>query len=311
MRIFVTGASGWVGRALVPELVAAGHRVVGLARSDAAAGIVGASGARPVRGDLDDLDVLRRAADAADGVVHLAFRHDIAFSGDFAGAVRSDRAVIEAVGGVLAGSGRPFVIASGILGVLGVRAGETATETDGIAPGARGEGGPISGSTGRIGNAHRVLALADRGIRPIVVRLPPATHGAGDNGFVATAVRFARKTGSAAYIGDGSNRWPAVHRDDAAHLFLLALEKAPGGSVLHAVAEQGVPMREVARAIGRGLGVPVASVRAEEAAGHVGWLSGFWGLDGPAASDRTRELVGWNPSHPGLLADLEAGHYFG
>jgi nucleoside-diphosphate-sugar epimerase len=311
MRVFVTGASGWVGRGLVPDLLAAGHSVTALARSGASAEALRAAGAEPRPGSLDDLDTLREAAAAADGVVHLAFRHDIAFSGDYAGASAADRAAIDAFGEALSGTGKPLVIASGILGVLGLPPGATATERDGLAARAAGTKGPISGGGGRIANAHRALALADRQVRASVVRLPPATHGAGDNGFMAAAVGFAREKGAAAYVGDGANRWPAVHRDDAARLFRLALEAAPAGSVLHAVGEEGVPIREVAEVLAAHLGIPAVSVTPEQARDHVGWLGGFWGLDGPASSRITRELLGWQPARPGLIADLKAGHYFG
>ena len=246
MRVFVTGASGWIGRGLVPELTAAGHEVTGLARSDAAAKALQAAGARVRRGSLDDLGTLREAAAASDGVVHLAFKHDIAFAGDFAGATAADRAAIETFGEALAGTGKPFVIASGILGVLGLPPGAVATERDGLAPAAADREVPISGGGDRIANAHYTLALAGRGVRSSVVRLPPATHGHGDNGFIPAAIGFARAKGAAAYVGDGANRWPSVHRDDAARLFRLALESAPAGSVLHAVGDEGVPIREVA-----------------------------------------------------------------
>ena len=216
MRVFVTGASGWIGRGLVPELIAAGHEVTGLARSDASAKALEAQGVEALPGSLDDLGTLREAAAASNGVIHLAFKHDIAFSGDFAGATAADRAAIETFGEALAGTGKPFVIASGILGVLGLAPGVLATERDGLAAPAEDRQVPISGGGGRMANAHLTLAFADRGIRSSVVRLPPATHGAGDNGFIPVAIGFAREKGAAAYVGDGANRWPSVHRDDAA-----------------------------------------------------------------------------------------------
>jgi nucleoside-diphosphate-sugar epimerase len=229
MRVFVTGASGWVGRGLVPELTAAGHEVTGLARSDAAAKALQAAGAQARPGSLDDLGALHEAAATADGVVHLAFKHDIAFSGGFAEATAADRLAIETFGEALAGTGKPFVIASGILGVLGLPPGVTATERDGLAP-AGGDGEiPVSGARDRMANARYTTALAARGVRSSVVRLPPSTHGNGDNGFIPTAIGFARQKGAAAYVGDGANRWPAVHRDDAARLFRLALESARPG----------------------------------------------------------------------------------
>jgi nucleoside-diphosphate-sugar epimerase len=311
MHVFVTGATGWVGRGLVPELTAAGHEVTGLARSQAAAAALRAAGALVLRGSLDDLGILRDAATSSDGVVHLAFKHDIAFSGDFAGAAGADRAAIETFGAALAGTGKPFVIASGILGVLGLAPGAVATERDGLAAGAGVGGGPVSGSGGRLASANYTLALAGQGVRSSVVRLPPSTHGDGDNGFIPAAIGFARKKGTAAYVGDGANRWPAVHRDDAARLFRLALESAPAGSVLHAVGDEGVPIREVAEIFAGQLGIPAVSVTAEQAGEYVGFLGGFWGVDGPASAQLTRDLLGWQPTRPGLIADLKAGHYFG
>jgi nucleoside-diphosphate-sugar epimerase len=310
MRVFVTGASGWIGRGLVPELIAAGHEVTGLARSDAAAKALEDQGVQALAGSLDDLDTLRAAAASSDGVIHLAFKHDIAFSGDFAGATAADRAAIETFGEALAGSDKPFVLASGILGVLGLAPGVLATERDGLAAPAGDRQGPISGAGGRIANAHRTLAFADRGIRSSVVRLPPATHGEGDNGFITTAIGFAREKGAAAYVGDGANRWPSVHRDDAARLFRLAFESAPAGSVLHAVGDEGVPIREVAEIFAAQLNVPALSVTPEQAGQYVGFLGGFWGFDGPASAQITRDLLGWEPTRPGLIADLKQGHYF-
>jgi nucleoside-diphosphate-sugar epimerase len=309
MRVFVTGASGFVGRGLVPELTAAGHTVTGLARSDAAAAALRSAGVEVRAGSLDDLDVLRDAAAAADGVIHLAFKHDIAFTGDFAGATRADRAVIETFGEALAGSGKPFVIASGILGVLGLPA-VVATERDGLAVVADDREVPIGGANERIDNANFTLALAARGVRSSVVRLPPATHGAGDWGFLVTAIGLARQKGAAAYVGDGTNRWPAVHRDDAARLFRLALESAPPGSALHAVGDEGVPIREIAETIAAQLDIPAVSVTPEQIGDYLGFLGGFWGFDGPASAQTTRDLLGWQPTRPGLIADLKQGHYF-
>ena len=310
MRVFVTGASGWVGRGLVPELTAAGHEVVGLARSDASAQALQAAGVEVRPGSLDDLDTLRDSALASDGVVHLGFKHDIAFSGDFAGATAADRRAIETFGEALAGSDKPFVIASGILAVLGLAPGVVATERDGLAAAAADRQVPISGANDRLSNAHYTVALAARGVRSSVVRLPPSTHGEGDNGFIPVAIGFAREKGAAAYIGDGANRWPAVHRDDAARLFRLAIESAPAGSALHAVGDEGVPIREVAEVFAAHLGVPAVSVTPGQAGEYVGFLGGFWGLDSPASAQITRELLGWEPTRPGLIADLEEGHYF-
>lgn len=300
MRYFVTGASGWIGSAVVPELIDSGHQVVGLARSDASAAALTAAGAEVVRGTLDDLDVLAGAAAASDGVIHLAFKHDIAFTGDFQGAAEADRRAVETFGDALAGTGRPFVIASG---VFGLAPGRVATEVDA----ARNDGSPISYRTA---TAQVALDLAARGVRPSVVRLSPTCHGEGDNGFMAALVGIARTKGVSGYVGDGAVRWPAVHRLDAAHLFCLAAEKAPAGSVFHGVADEGVALRDVAEVIGRHLGVPVASVAPDAAVEHFGWLAPMVGLDSPASSTATRELLDWHPVQPGLVEDLGKGHYF-
>ncbi|MEU6537021.1 SDR family oxidoreductase [Streptomyces sp. NPDC047000] len=300
MRYFVTGASGWIGSAVVPELIGSGHQVVGLARSDASAAALTAAGAEVVRGTLDDLDVLAGTAAASDGVIHLAFKHDIAFTGDFAGAVEADRRAVDTFGEALAGTGRPFVIASG---VFGLAPGRVATEQD-----RADTGNPVV--AGRQATAQAVLDLASRGVRSSVVRLSPTCHGEGDNGFMAALVGIARAKGVSGHIGDGAARWPAVHRLDAAHLFCLAVEKAPAGTVLHGVAEDGVPLRDIAGAIGRHLGVPVASVSPDAADEHFGWLAPMVGLDAPASSTATRELLDWHPVQPGLVEDLGKGHYF-
>ncbi|HWD06110.1 MAG TPA: SDR family oxidoreductase [Amycolatopsis sp.] len=300
MRVLVTGASGWIGSAVVPELMGAGHEVTGLARSDRAAAAVEARGAAVVRGSVEDLVVLREAAAAADAVVHLAFRHDIAFAGHFDEAVASDVAAIEAIGSALPADG-VIAIAGGILGLAQDGAGP-ATECDLAAPGGLGEA--------RQPPSTAALALAAGGHRSSVVRLAPTVHGYGDRGFVATLVDIARKHGFAGYPGDGSARWPAVHVRDAARLFRLAVESAPAGNVLHAVAEEGIPVREIARTIGRHLDVPVSSVPAEQVDEHFGYLGVFLSTDGPASSARTREVTGWQPREPGLLDDLGQGHYF-
>jgi nucleoside-diphosphate-sugar epimerase len=300
MRIFVTGASGWIGSAVVPELIDAGHQVVGLARSDASASALTAAGAEVVRGTVDDLDVLRDAAAASDGVIHLAFKHDVAFSGDFPGAAQADRRAVDAFGDALAGTDRPFVIASGM---VGLKPGHLVTERD--MPTI--DGSPVSI---RSTTAEAVLGLASRGVRSSVVRLSPTCHGDGDNGFMSVLVATARAKGASGYIGDGANHWPAVHRLDAARLFRLAVEKAPAGTVLHGAAEEGIPIRDIAQVIGRHLDVPVTSVAPEAAAEHFAWLGTFLSLDARASSALTRELLGWQPTHPGLLDDLEQGHYF-
>ncbi|MFE4537635.1 SDR family oxidoreductase [Streptomyces scopuliridis] len=300
MRIFVTGASGWIGSAVVPELIDAGHRVVGLARSDESAAALTAAGAEVVRGTVDDLDVLRDAATASDGVIHLAFKHDIAFTGDFQGAAEADRRAADTLGDALAGTDRPFVLASG---VAGLAPGRVATERDMPVI----DGSPFSI---RAATAQAVLALASRGVRSSVVRLSPTCHGEGDQGFMATLVAIARAKGVSGYLGDGANRWPAVHRLDAARLFRLAVEEAPAGSVLHGVAEEGVTIRDIAEVIGRHLDVPVTSVAPEAATEHFAWLGGFLGLDAPASNTLTRELLDWEQTHPGLLEDLDKGHYF-
>jgi len=315
MRVFVTGASGWIGSAVVPELIGAGHQVVGLARSDASADALASAGVEVQRGTLDDLDSLRTVAAASDGVIHLAFKHDIAFSGDYQGAADADRRAVETFGEALAGSDRPFVIASGTLGIapgrvtLGIAPGRVATERDGQSPDPA-MAAPGSSPSPRQGTAQLTLALASRGVRSSVMRLPPTVHGDGDNGFMATLIGIARAKGVSAYVGDGSSRWPAVHRLDAAHLFRLALEKAPAGSTLHAVADEGVPVRAIAEVIGRHLNVPVVSISPEDAGAHFGFLAAFLGVDSPASSALTRALLDWQPTHPGLIDDLDQGHYF-
>lgn len=305
MRIFVTGASGWIGSAVVPELLGAGHGVVGLARSDQSAQRLEAVGATVRRGDLDDPDGLAKAAADSDGVIHLAFQHEVAFErGDFATAAEVDRRAVEAMGGALVGSGRPLVLASGILGLA---PGRTATEDDGLVPNAAIRGNPLGL---RHATALLTLSLRGVGVRSSVLRLPPTVHGDGDTGFVAGLVRIARERGTAGYVGDGTNRWPAVHRSDAAHLACLAVESAAPGSVLHAVGDDGVPFREIARAIGRHLNVPSTSIAPAEAHEHFGLLGPIVTTDGPANADITRTLLGWAPTGPSLLEDLERDHYY-
>jgi nucleoside-diphosphate-sugar epimerase len=306
MRVFVTGASGWIGSAVVPELLGAGHQVVGLARSDASAAALAAAGVEVHRGTLDDLDSLRKGAGASDGVIHLAFKHDIAFSGDYQGAVDADRRAIETFGDELAGSGRRLVIASG---TLGLAPGRRATEQDGHDPDPA-PGSLMGGAADRQTNAQLTRALASRGVCRSIVRIPPTAHGDGDNGFIAALVGIARDKGVSGYIGDGSNRWPAVHRLDAARVFALALDEASAGSTLHAVAEEGVPIRAIAEVIGRHLDVSMVAVSPGDAGAHFGWLAPLLAADSPASSALTRELLGWEPTQPGLIADLDEGHYF-
>jgi nucleoside-diphosphate-sugar epimerase len=305
MRIFVTGASGWIGSAIVPRLLESGHQVVGLARSDAAAAAVASAGAQVQRGTLDDLDVLRDAAATSDGVIHAAFKHDIAFSGDFQGAADADRRAVETFGAALKSSDRPLVIASG---TLGLSPGHMATERDGHDLDAAGQ--HPAGPRTRMATAEYVLGLASQGVRSSIVRLAPSVHGDGDHGFVATLVDIARAKGVSGYIGDGTNRWPAVHRFDAAELFCLAVTDAPAGSTLHGIADEGVPIRAVAEVIGRHLDLPVVSVSPDDAAEHFSWLASFLAMDSPASNTLTRQLLGWEPTHPGLIADLDEGHYF-
>ncbi|GHF09888.1 putative NAD-dependent epimerase/dehydratase [Amycolatopsis deserti] len=299
MRVFVTGASGHVGSALVPELLSAGHEVVGLARSDASAAKLTAAGARVRRGDLRDTDGLREAAAEADGVIHLAFDHEAMVAGDFAAAGDADLAAVRAFGDALAGTGKPLVVTSGTGMLAGLGLDRTATEDD-VLPGGY-----------RIDSENEVVAYADRGIRTSVVRLPPSVHSSLDkHGFVPVLIAAARKAGRSGYLGDGANRWPAGHTLDAARLYRLALEKAPAGSRLHAVGDEGVPMREIAEAIGRHLGVPTERIPDAQAEAHFGFLARFAAMDNPSSSERTQRLLDWKPEHPGLLADLDEGHYF-
>jgi nucleoside-diphosphate-sugar epimerase len=304
MKIFVTGASGWIGSGVVPELLGAGHEVVGLARSDASAQRLEAAGATAQRGDLDDLEGLAKAAADADGVIHLAFQHEVAFGGNFAAAGAADRRAVEIMGAALAGSDRPFVLASGMLGLT---AGRVATEDDGLVASPEVRANPAGR---RAATALLTLSLRGIDVRSSVLRFAPTVHGDGDNGFMATLVGIARQQGVAGYVGDGTNRWPAVHRSDAARLARLAVEAAPAGSVLHAAADEGVPFREIAEAVGRHLDIPTKSVAPEHAPEHFGFMAHFVALDSPVTATITRELLGWEPTGPSLLEDLEQDHYF-
>ncbi len=296
MRICVTGASGFIGSAIVAELLAAGHEVVGLARSEASANSIEAAGARAHRGDLRDLESLRRGAAETDGVIHTAFIHDFS---RFEESCEMDRRVIEALGDELAGSDRSLVVTSGT-GLLAPA--RLATEDLLPASGA--------GAVPRVASEEAAAAASGRGANVSVVRLPPTVHGAGDHGFVPVLVGLAREKGVSAYVGDGLNRWPAVHRDDAASLFRLALEKGAAGARYHGVADSGVPMRDIADVIGRRLDLPVVEKTPEEAAEHFGWFAHFVAIDNPASSRRTREALGWRPTRPGLMADLDGDSYF-
>ncbi len=299
MRVFVTGASGHIGSAVIPELLGAGHEVVGLARSDKSALTLTAAGAKVQRGDLDDLGSLRESCAAADGVIHLAFKHEAMRAGDMAAAVEADLRAVEAMGGVLAGTGKPLVTASGTLLLALAGLGRAGTEADVL------QGGP------RIDAENAVVAFAERGVRSSVVRLPPTVHSSLDHhGFVPTLIAIARSKGSSAYVADGSSRWPAGHTLDVARLFRLALEAAPACSRLHAVGDEGVPFRAIAGAIGRHLDVPVVSITPEDADAQLSFLGSFVQLDNPTSSARTQELLGWRPTHPGLIEDLDQGHYF-
>jgi len=274
MRIFVTGATGYIGSAVVRELIHAGHQVVGLTRADDGAAMLEALGAEVHHGTLEELDSLRSGASAADGVIHLAFKHDFA---DFAGALATDLRAVETLGAALEGSGKPLVITAHFNGDASDQA---------------------------------ALALAERGVRTSIVSLAPSVHGEDDKGFVPRLISIAREKGFSAYVEDGSNRWPAVHRLDAAALFRLAIESAPAGSRLDGVGDEGVPFRDIAAVIGRHLNVPVVSISREEAGVHFGFLAMLAGLDFPRSSEGTQELLGWRPVQPGLIADLEQGHYF-
>jgi len=296
MRVFVTGATGFIGSAVVRELIEAGHQVTGLARSDQAAAVLTAAGAAVHRGSLEDPASLRSGAAAADGVIHTAYIHDFSENNDAAAYARIDRRAIETIGEALAGSGRPLVVASGLVHV----AGRPATEEDDA---------PDTPAYPRVSEPV-ALSLAGRGVRVCVVRLPPSVHGAGDHGFIPALIGIARAKGRSAYVGDGSNHWAAVHRLDAAQLFRLALEGAPAGTRLHGVDDEGVRFSDIAEVIGRHLNLPVTGLAPAAAQDHFGLFALFASMDITASSTLTRKQLGWEPTHPALLADLEEGHYF-
>lgn len=299
MRIFVTGASGHIASAVIPELLSNGHQVIGLARSDASAAAVAALGAEPRHGDLDDLPGLERAASEADGVIHLAFKHEAMRAGDFLSAVESDMAATQALGEALAGTGKPFVTTGGtlMLAMAGIT-GRPGTEDDQIG------GGP------RTDAANYVVGLAQRGVRSSVVRLAPMVHSDLDHhGFTHALIQFARDNGAAAYVGDGSNRWPAANTHDIGVLYRLALEKSPAGSTFHGVGDTGIPGRLIAETIAGRLGLPTRSITPEEAPQYLGFLAPFAALDNPTSNDRTRQVLGWEPTHASWVEDVENGHY--
>src|ERR1700733_4464689 len=301
MRFFVAGPSGHIAAAVIPELLNHGHQVVGLARSDASAQAVAALGAEVRRGELDDLDGLAAAAAEADGVIHLAFKHEAMRTGDFLGAIDSDMAAHQAIGDALVGTDKPFVSTGGtlMLAMAGIT-GRPGTEDD------QSDGGP------RIDAANYTIALSRRGVRSSVVRLAPMVHSDLDHdGFTHALIGFAQESGAAAYTGDGSNVWPAANTYDIGVLYRLALEKAPAGSTLHGGGDTGIPRKVIAQTIAGKLGLEAKSITAEEAPQYLGFLAAFAGLDNRTSHDRTRELLGWEPTHPGWVEDLETGHYFG
>ncbi len=294
MRVFVTGATGFIGTAVVAELIGAGHQVLGLTRSEAGARLLAAAGAEAHRGDLEDPDSLRSGAAVSDGVIHTAFDHDFS---RFAANCDKDRRAIEALGAALAGSGRPLVITSGT-GMGSAGPGRAATEDVFNA----------RHPNPRVASELAGASMLAAGVAVSVMRLPQV-HDTVRQGLITPLVALAREKGVSAYVGDGSNRWPAVHVLDAARLYRLVLERRDAGARFHAVAEEGIAVRDIAQVIGRGLGVPVASVSAEEAPGHFGWLGAFAGLDLPASGAQTQARLGWHPGGPGLMADLEAMRY--
>ncbi len=298
MRVLVTGASGHIASAVVPELLASRHEVVGLARSDDSGATLTALGVMVHRGDLDDLEGLKAVAASSDGVIHLAFKHDEMRSGNLAGAVAADLAVVHALGDALAGTRKPLVTASGTL--LLAMVGRTATEDDATPPQA---------PRAEAGNA--VIGFAERGVRSSIVRIPPITHSTLDrHGFARVLIEIARRTGVAGYPGDGANRWPAGHTLDVGHLFCMALEKAPAGSRFHAVGDEGIPTREIAQSIADHLGLQTVSIPHDQLETHFGFLATLIALDNPTSNLVTRRVLGWEPTHPGLISDFDHGDYF-
>jgi nucleoside-diphosphate-sugar epimerase len=295
MRVFVTGASGWIGSATVDELLTAGHEVTGLARSDASAAALEAKGALVRHGDLDDLASIRAGAEAAEAVIHLANKHDWS---DMAATSAAERAAVQTIGDALAGSNRPFLLASGVAALAN---GRPATEDD---------ASPFHGpESPRGGSENLALEFVDRGVHAVSLRFSPTVHGTGDHGFIAIIAAVAREKGVSGYPGDGTNRWAAVHRSDAARMVALGLAKAPAGARLHGVAEEGVSTRDIAEAIGRAFDLPVASIAPDDVQGHFGWIGTFFGMDLSATSTMTRELLGWVPTGPTLIEDLDQGAY--
>jgi nucleoside-diphosphate-sugar epimerase len=295
MRVFVTGASGWIGSATVDELLSAGHEVTGLARSDASAAALQAKGALVRRGDLDDLAGIRAGAQAAEAVIHLANKHDFS---NMAASSAAERAAVQTIGDALVGTGRPFLLASG---VAGLAQGRPVTEDD---------ASPFHGpQSPRGGSENLALEFVDHGVHTVSLRFSPTVHGARDHGFIAVIAAVAREKGVSGYPGDGTNRWAAVHRSDAARLVALALAKAPAGTRLHAVAEEGISTRDIAEAIGRAFSLPVASIAPDDVQGHFGWIGTFFSMDLAATSTVTRELLGWAPTGPALIEDIDAGAY--